>query len=150
MNYRFVTSINKNEYDAFVQSSPYVNLLQSYDWALIKHNWKHIYTGVYKDEKLVGAGLVLIKELPLKMSMFYIPRGPILDFKDKELVLFYFEELKKEAKKHHCLFIKFDPMIHVNDYKSYEANDNKYKDTDLYLNIFKEIGAQHHGFTINV
>ena len=45
-------------------------------------------------------------------------------------------------------------MIHVNDYKSYEANDNKYdnkyKDTDLYLNIFKEIGAQHHGFTINV
>lgn len=74
------------------------------------------------------------------MSMFYIPRGPILDFKDKELVLFYFEELKKEAKKHHCLFIKFDPMIHVNDYKSYEANDNKYKDTDLYLNIFKEIG----------
>ena len=53
MNYRFVTSINKNEYDAFVQSSPYVNLLQSYDWALIKHNWKHIYTGVYKDEKLV-------------------------------------------------------------------------------------------------
>lgn len=150
MNYRFVTSINKNEYDAFVQSSPYVNLLQSYDWALIKHNWKHIYTGVYKDEKLVGAGLVLIKELPLKMSMFYIPRGPILDFKDKELVCFYFEELKKEAKKHHCLFIKFDPMIHVNDYKSYEANDNKYKDTDLYLNIFKEIGAQHHGFTINI
>lgn len=101
MNYRFVTSINKNEYDAFVQSSPYVNLLQSYDWALIKHNWKHIHTGVYKDEKLVGAGLVLIKELPLKMSMFYIPRGPILDFKDKEMVSFYFEELKKEAKKHH-------------------------------------------------
>ena len=102
MNYRFVTSINKNEYDAFVQSSPDVNLLQSYDWALIKHNWKHIHTGVYhtgvyKDEKLVGAGLVLIKELPLKMSMFYIPRGPILDFKDKELVLFYFEELKKRS-----------------------------------------------------
>ena len=52
--------------------------------SLIKHNWKHIHTGVYKDEKLVGAGLVLIKELPLKMSMFYIPRGPILNFKDKD------------------------------------------------------------------
>lgn len=27
MNYRFVTSINKNEYDAFVQNSPYVNFV---------------------------------------------------------------------------------------------------------------------------
>lgn len=27
MNYRFVTNINKNEYDAFVQSSPYVNFV---------------------------------------------------------------------------------------------------------------------------
>lgn len=80
MNYRFVTSINKNEYDAFVQSSPYVNLLQSYDWALIKHNWKHIHTGVYKDEKLVGAGLVLIKELPLKMSMVLYTKRPYLRF----------------------------------------------------------------------
>ena len=109
--YIFKSDINKNEYDHFVENHPSCNLLQSYDWANIKNNWKPIYTGVYEDEQLIAAGLVLIRPLPLSFSMFYLPRGPILDFKNKELLNFYFTELKNIAKKEHCLFIKFDPSI---------------------------------------
>ena len=151
MSYIFSTNINRNEYDAFVKSNPYCNLLQSYAWASIKQNWDHIYTGVYDDnKKLVAAGLVLIKKLPLSFTMFYLPRGPIMDYKDESLVSFYFSELKKVAKKRHCLFIKFDPLIHVNDYKSSEYNTDRYEDTQMYLDIFKKIGAKHHGFTMNI
>ncbi len=42
-----------------------------------------------------------------------------MDYKDKELVQYYFDQLKKLAKKDHCIFIKFDPAIHVNDYDSF-------------------------------
>ena len=45
--YIFKSDINKNEYDHFVENHPSCNLLQSYDWANIKNNWKPIYTGVY-------------------------------------------------------------------------------------------------------
>ena len=83
--YIFKSDINKNEYDHFVENHPSCNLLQSYNWANIKNNWKPIYTGVYENEQLVAAGLVLIRPLPLSFSMFYLPRGPILDFKNKEL-----------------------------------------------------------------
>lgn len=49
-----------------------------------------------------------------------------MDYKDKELVQYYFDQLKKLAQKDHCIFIKFDPAIHVNDYdsKSYNTLEN--------------------------
>ena len=49
--------------------------------------------------------------------MFYLPKYSD-DYKNEELLQFYFKELKKVAKKRHFYFIKFDPANHVNDYKS--------------------------------
>ncbi|MDD7280561.1 peptidoglycan bridge formation glycyltransferase FemA/FemB family protein [Floccifex sp.] len=148
--YQFKINVEKEEFNQFVENHEYCNLLQSYQWANIKQYWDHYHTGVYEDGKLVGVGLVLIKELPMKFTMFYIPRGPILDYKNQELLSFYFNELKKVAKKRHCLFIKFDPAIHINDYKSKNQNKNYYKDTQYYLDSFKKLGAKHHGYTMYI
>ena len=63
-------------------------------------------TGVYKDNVLVATGLVLIKRLPLSFCMYYLPRGPIMDYRDNVLVQYYFDQLKKVAKKEYCIFIK--------------------------------------------
>ena len=151
MAYRFVNNLNKEEFNNFVKNHEYCNLLQSYEWANIKSNWDHEYTGVYNEEgKIVATGLVLIKRLPMKFTMFYLPRGPIMDYKNVELMKFYFDELKKIAKKRKCLFIKCDPAIHINDYKSKDVNQNYYEDTQTYLDVFKKIGARHHGFTMNI
>ncbi|MEE1354362.1 MAG: peptidoglycan bridge formation glycyltransferase FemA/FemB family protein [Absicoccus porci] len=150
MAYQFETNIPKDEYDTFVKNNPLCNLLQSYNWAKVKDNWDHIYTGVYDHKELVAAGLVLIRNLPLHMTMFYIPRGPILDYNNERLVGYYFQELKRIAKKRHCLFIKFDPTLHVNDYASKDYNENRYESTQKYLDTMKKIGAVHHGFTMNI
>ena len=58
-----------------------------------------MYTGVYKDNVLAATGLVLIKRLPLSFCMYYLPRGPIMDYRDNVLVQYYFDQLKKVAKK---------------------------------------------------
>ena len=150
MQYEFKTDLKQGEFDEFVKNHEYCNLLQSYNWAKVKSNWDHLYTGVYKDGNLVATGLVLIKRLPLTFCMYYLPRGPIMDYKDKELVQYYFEQLKKVAKKDHCIFIKFDPAIHVNDYDSKSYNTNRYEDTDTYLEIFKSCKAIHHGYTMSI
>ena len=73
-----------------------------------------------------------------------------MDYKNKELVQYYFDQLKKLAKKDHCIFIKFDPAIHVNDYDSKSYNINRYKDTEIYLDIFKSCKATHHGYTMSI
>ena len=54
-----------------------------------------MYTGVYRDNELVATGLVLIKRLPLSFCMYYLPRGPIMDYKDKELVQFMYRLTQK-------------------------------------------------------
>ena len=95
MSYLFFKNINQEEFDEFVKNHEYCNLLQSYNWAKVKNNWDHMYTGVYRDNELVATGLVLIKRLPLSFCMYYLPRGPIMDYKDKELVQYYFDQLKK-------------------------------------------------------
>lgn len=109
-----------------------------------------MYTGVYKDNVLFATGLVLIKRLPLSFCMYYLPRCPIMDYRDNVLVQYYFDQLKKVAKKEYCIFIKFDPAIHVNDYDSKSYNTNRYEDTDTYLKIFKSCKAIHHGYTMSI
>lgn len=144
--YRFSNQISKEENDAFVTKHPLCNLLQSSSWADIKQNWDSIYTGVYENEVLVGTALVLVKRLPLGFTMFYIPRGPVMDFENIDLLKFYFTELKKLAKTYRCLFIKMDPgiicnSIHINNETSEEKN------IVSILNNMKNAGAIHTGFS---
>ena len=114
--YIFKTNIDSKTHDDFVKQSPLCNLLQSSNWAKIKDNWDSCITGVYQKDKLVASGLILIKHLPLSFTMMYIPRGPIMDYENKELVKFYLKELKKWAKTKHCLFISFDPAIKLREF----------------------------------
>ncbi|UNT93967.1 aminoacyltransferase [Allobaculum sp. Allo2] len=87
-----------------MQSSPLCNLLQSYNWAAVKSNWDHLHCGLYKNDTLCATALVLIKALPFGFTMMYIPRGPILDYDDPEVIKQFFDGLKKsDAAIKRCL-----------------------------------------------
>lgn len=144
---KFIEHIDGKTHDEFIQKSPYCSLLQSSKWACIKDNWNHEIVGVKKDDELVASALVLIKPLPLHMSMMYIPRGPVMDFNDVELIRFFFDNLKQWAKKYHTLFIKLDPNIHVKDYKLEEVMENYYDGTYQIIDNLKQGNLIHQGFT---
>lgn len=145
-NYEFTTSLSREEYDGFVKNHPNSNLLQSWSWASIKDNWDHLYTAVRKDGILQAAALVLIKHLPAGFTMFYIPRGPIMDWNDQDLLSFYMQALKKEAKKHRALFVKMDPAVLIGKYPSTDASRPKNGNEKLIAN-FEKAGCIHQGFT---
>lgn len=148
MTYQFYTHITSEEHDTFVTQHPYCNLLQSSKWANIKNNWDHAIVGVKDEQKnLVASCLVLIKPLPLGFTMFYTPRGPILDFKNEKLVRFFFDGLKKFAKKHHCLFIKLDPGFLKNSYHLEEKTDECLADSKQMMDNLTKCGCIHLGFS---
>ena len=96
MAYTFTTNITKDEHDAFVTVHEYCNLLQSASWAKVKDNWKSLLAGVRDgNNKLVASSLVLIKPLPLGFTMYYLPKGPVMDFHNQEIINTYFVGLKK-------------------------------------------------------
>lgn len=146
--YTFIENIENEKHDEFVKNHPLCSLLQSSSWAKIKDNWDHRIVGVYENDELVASSLVLIKRLPLSFTMMYIPRGPILDYQNKELVKFYFKSIRKWAKKFNCLFIKFDPGICVKEYLV--KNKDKVEYNEGTFEIIKNIESAngiHLGFT---
>ncbi|MXQ73253.1 peptidoglycan bridge formation glycyltransferase FemA/FemB family protein [Clostridiaceae bacterium DONG20-135] len=146
--YQFQVNISEQEHDAFVTVHPLCNLLQSSNWAKIKSSWNHKLVGVRNEQgNLVASSLVLIKPLPLSFTMFYLPRGPILDFLDKELVSFFFTELKKLAESEHCVFIKFDAGILKNSYRLENRTDVTLSSSLTILNNLKASGCIHQGFS---
>lgn len=147
MEYQFIENITKEEHDQFVMNHPQCNLLQSAKWGEIKANWKQIIVGVNDGKHLIASSSILIKPLPLGITMFYIPRGPVMDYENPELVRFFLSNLKKLGKKYHCLFITFDPAIHCNDYVLKEANENHYPSISMIVNTIEECGAKFKGFT---
>ena len=143
--YNFKIGISAKEHDEFIKKQPLCNLLQSSSWAKVKDNWDSVIAGVYDDKELIASSLILIKKLPLGFTMFYTPRGPIMDYENERLVKYFIQELKKYAKTKHCLFIKMDPAIHYNDYPIDGKNDNHYDVTKILENM-KKAGAIHQGF----
>ena len=111
--FRYKINVDVKEWDLFLENHPQGNLLQSSDWSKIKDTWGNERVGFYKDNQLVGVANILIQPLPLGFSMFYIPRGPVIDYEDKELLKFVLLTLKKLAKKSHAIMVKFDPILFI-------------------------------------
>lgn len=145
--YTYTTEINPADLDAFVAASPMVSLLQSSAWAKVKDNWDHEYCAIYKDGQLAGTAVMLFKPVKAGYTMAYIPRGPVMDWSDRELVQTFIAHLKKTARKHKALFMKADPALVINEYASRDYNENRVPQLDEWMEIITSTGACHQGYT---
>lgn len=109
--YRYQIGIPTLEYDQFVKEHELASVLQSSAWEKVKSDWNHERLGVYEGEKLLAVASILIKSLPLGYKMFYIPRGPILDYRDTEVLKFVLQSIKSYARSKRAVFVTFDPSI---------------------------------------
>lgn len=149
--YQFVEQVTAQEHDAFLKGHPLCNLLQTSDWAKVKENWGHAIVGVKEDETLVASALVLVKRLPLHFTMMYIPRGPIMDYHNQALVTFFMTQLRRWAKKQHCLFVKMDPGIHYRDYFIEDRESAKvYEEIEEIMEHMRKAKAIHQGFCVSI
>ncbi|MCE3591073.1 aminoacyltransferase [Streptococcus sp. XMC] len=144
--YTYKIGITAEEHDEFVKTSPQTNLLQSSDWAKIKDNWGNERLGVYQDHKLVAVASILIQPLPLGFTMLYIPRGPIMDYQNSELVAFMLQSIKTYAKSKRAVFAKFDPSLFLR--KGLIGQDVKDQEATLaIIQSLKESGVEWVGRT---
>ena len=144
--YSYKIGITAEEHDEFVKNSPQTNLLQSSDWAKIKDNWGNERLGVYQDQKLVAVASILIQPLPLGFTMLYIPRGPIMDYQNSQLVSFMLQSIKTYAKSKRAIFAKFDPSLFLR--KGIIGQEAKDQEATLaIIQSLKECGVEWVGRT---
>ncbi|MEZ5184568.1 MAG: peptidoglycan bridge formation glycyltransferase FemA/FemB family protein [Candidatus Nanopelagicales bacterium] len=74
-----VRPISAETHLAFVREQPSVSFLQTPAWAGVKAEWDSQSVGWYDSGRLVGAALVLYRQVPrVKRFLAYIPEGPVL------------------------------------------------------------------------
>lgn len=127
--YKFVTNISKEEHDAFVSSHKFGSLMQLSNWATLKSSWTPYYVGVYKNTndqdthgELVASSLILVRSFPLGQKLAYCPRGPVVDYYNKDLTHFTLSSLKKFVKKLGAFQLRIDPLVVLREWMPEEKN----------------------------
>lgn len=154
MKYIFEENIDKNEYDEFVKNFPSTTFMQTSSWGLVKSMWDSSFVGIRKNKKLICACMILKRKLFLNKKLFYIPRGFVIDYNNKDLLKLFTDELKKYAKKNNAIDIKIDPFICFNEDNIQNIKNNKgieirktfTLNTNEIVSNLKEVGFKHGGF----
>ncbi|MHC1740784.1 MAG: lipid II:glycine glycyltransferase FemX [Anaerolineaceae bacterium] len=104
-----------------IQKIPGCHLLQTNEWAQIKAEvgWKAA-PMVWLDAQgnTEAAALFLVRSVSLtrfgpKISIGYIPRGPLLDWTNQDLRKKVIEDLQTYARQNRLLFLKIDPELRL-------------------------------------
>jgi lipid II:glycine glycyltransferase (peptidoglycan interpeptide bridge formation enzyme) len=112
MQITYLSSDQRDKWDALVAKSPSFALMQSWEWGSLKEvrGWRVLRVGVESNEQLVAGAQVMIRSLPLGAgSMAYVPRGPVGDWLSERAMKILVEELKQIARCHKVLFLRIEP-----------------------------------------
>lgn len=117
---------DKKVWEDFLSKHPESNFLQSWYWGQFHEalNHKIQRNGFYQSDKLIGVMLSVVENAK-RGRYLTIPGGPIIDWKDKNLLSLFVEEIKKIAKAQGCVFIRVRPQLESGAFSK---------------NLFKELG----------
>lgn len=143
--------ISEDEFEEYAKTNSEITFYQTKYWANLKkkNNWRPHYVGLKKENQILAASLILSKEVPfIKKNMFYAPRGFLIDYKDKDLLKEFTNQIKDYAKKENAIFIKIDPYV---EYKERDNNGDIIEggiDNSITVENLKELGYKHFGFNL--
>ncbi|MCL3817106.1 lipid II:glycine glycyltransferase FemX [Aeromicrobium wangtongii] len=106
-----VRPISAAEHLAFVRSRPSVSFLQTPAWAQVKNEWRGESIGWFDGSTIVGAALVLYRQLPrLKRYLAYLPEGPDIDWSDGDVAR-WLTPMAAHLKKQGAFGIRMGPPV---------------------------------------
>nr|WP_255670305.1 peptidoglycan bridge formation glycyltransferase FemA/FemB family protein [Aeromicrobium wangtongii] len=106
-----VRPISAAEHLDFVRSRPSVSFLQTPAWAQVKNEWRGESIGWFDGSTIVGAALVLYRQLPrLKRYLAYLPEGPDIDWSDGDVAR-WLTPMAAHLKKQGAFGIRMGPPV---------------------------------------
>jgi lipid II:glycine glycyltransferase (peptidoglycan interpeptide bridge formation enzyme) len=81
-----VRTISSEQHLEFVRQQRSASFLQTPAWGTVKSEWRPESLGWFDGDRIVGAALVLYRQLPkVKRYLAYLPEGPVIDWETDEL-----------------------------------------------------------------
>jgi len=94
---------------------PYTHVLQSWEWGDFKAattGWRPERIAYLHRGDVVGMAQVLTRQ-EYGQRIMYVPKGPVLDYADRDLRQAMLREMERHAREAGAIFIKIDPDIPV-------------------------------------
>ncbi len=146
-----IVKLTSEEFENFAKDNKYVTFHQKESWGKLKENngWKYQLVGFKDGKKVTAATLLLSKEIPMGLKMYYAPRGFLIDFKNYELLDEFVKEIKSYIKDQGGTFLKIDPYVpHLERDVNGDIVEGGYDNSDLVEHL-KSLGFIHHGYNVD-
>ena len=102
-------TITAAEHEAFISTQPSASFLQVPAWAEVKAEWGAESVGWFHGDQIIGAGLVLYRQLPkIKRSLAYLPEGPVIDWEAADLAA-WLDPMVAHLRKRGAFGIRIGP-----------------------------------------
>lgn len=125
---------DENEWESFISRHSEANFLHSWYWGELHKNLNRQVdrTGFYDDEKLVGVMLSIVE--PAKRGRYLtVPGGPIIDWRNSNLISKFASQIKKIAKDRSCVFVRVRPQLISDEFSKNMFKNNGFADAPLHL-----------------
>ncbi|MBE6138604.1 MAG: aminoacyltransferase [Firmicutes bacterium] len=141
------TELTKKEFKEYLDGHELKSFLQTPEMASlkVKNGWQEYYVGVKEDEKVLCATMMCSKNTRFG-KYFNAPRGYLIDFKNKTLLKFFTQEIKKFVKSKGGYVLNIEPKVLYKE-RDIDGNvvENGFDNTEVYNNLI-ELGYCHGGF----
>jgi peptidoglycan pentaglycine glycine transferase (the first glycine) len=120
MNSRLIDS--REEWDGAVARLPGAHVLQSWEWGECKARFGWSVERRFwerENSKVAAAAQILRRTVrigPLTAVVIYLPKGPLLDWRDGEVCGAVLSDLERIARKESAIQLKIDPDLIVGSY----------------------------------
>ena len=119
-----IVKLSSSQFDRFVSTHRYRNFYQSSMYANVmrKFGYDSQYLGITDDNNvLIGASLIIYKEVFMKNKIAYAPRGILYNYENIEDVKLLAHTLKKSLGNEGFMLLRMDPYIPIT-VRDYEGN----------------------------
>lgn len=103
---------NRLTWNTFVSTSPHGHILQSWEWGELKQKtgWEAVRLALVQKGSIRASAQILLRSLPYGFgTLAYVPRGPVLDYKDRDLLRTMIEALRDLASRRKVVSLKIEP-----------------------------------------
>ena len=106
-----VHEISESEHLDFIRRQRSASFLQTPGWGRVKSEWRRESLGWFQDDELVGAGLVLYRQLPkVRRYLAYLPEGPVIGWETDDLAA-WLEPMAAHLRERGAFGIRMGPPV---------------------------------------
>ena len=134
---KIIDAIDQKKWDKFVTSHDDANFLQSWAWGDFHEARKKTVVRriVLDNEEKIIASYVGQVETAKRGTYMAIAGGPIMDWSNKKLREAVFADIKEQAEKNHCVFVRIRPQIVENEKNRALFKQLGLKPAPMYLSV---------------